>query len=303
VTGPNPDSNPVKYYFSPVGIRSFTITATEFNRQTSSHTVDSPTAHSVNLNLHANRSKYGDSTNKIAFPLVQGMGFVSARYYNLVPVLASGIMFRSIAPMPAPRAGMQKWIVVLEDGKIWIVYAVPALETASLALTRSGNDKLVGSSAFTGTIQISKLSDSRLESILDSAAGAFSTGVSLSGTIFGSTGSYTFTYTKVGQNNALKLLMYALPHHMASFNSATLSGQTNLALHSPTKGLMRGVLADAWSMYETGLVTTINWLPAGGMSQSIANAVTESASRDLQQDMDQQSNLDSMYFSGTSRPL
>jgi endo-1,3(4)-beta-glucanase len=270
----------------------------EFNPSISSITTQASTPHSVELNLHVNRQQYGDATKKIMSNLVQGMGFVTARYYDLVPVIGSGVFFRSVTPVAAPRGGVQKWRVILEDGKTWLIYVCPNAGTPSLGLTLSGNDKLIGSGSFSGFIQVSKLSSGGPESVIDSAAGAFPLTSTLSASVKGNTGSYTFAHSRYGKNNAGKLLMYALPHHMGSFNSATLAGQTNLVLRAPTKGLMRGVLADSWTMIETGLPTSTTWLPGGTLDSTVATAVKEAATTELQQDMDAQSNLDSMYFSG-----
>ncbi|KAI5781408.1 endo-1,3(4)-beta-glucanase [Geopyxis carbonaria] len=297
--GPDASKNPFQYYISPLGIRSFTFSATEFS-DASSITLGSPTAHSVDLNLHANRGQYGDATKKIQFPLVQGMGFVTARYTDLVPVLGSGVLFRTVTAVTAPRDGLQKWRVLLEDGKTWLLYACPAAGTASLSLSLSGNSKLVGSASFTGFIQVAKLSDTSLESVIDSAAGAFPTTTTLSGSVSGTTGTYSLSHTRFGTNNAGKLLMYALKHHQTSFDAATNTGKTNLLLLAPTKGLMRGYLADTWTMVEPDLPTATTWLPNNGanMSAAVIAQIKAAATTELQQDMQAQSNLDSMYFSG-----
>lgn len=41
------------------------------------------------------------------------MGFVTARYYDLVPVLNSGVMFLTLEKGVSPRAGVDKWKVSL----------------------------------------------------------------------------------------------------------------------------------------------------------------------------------------------
>lgn len=278
-----------------------TFSATELNPGTSTVTVNACTPHSCELSLHADRKQYGDEQRRIFFPLVQGMGFVTARYESLVPILGSGVFFRTVTAVNSPRGGLQKWRAMLENGVTWLIYACPFAGTPWLTLSQYGNDKLVGSSTFTGFIQIAKLSDLNLESIIDSAAGAFPTTTSISGSVERNTGTYVFNHRRWGENNSGSLLMYALPHHLATFSPTTAQRRTPLALQSPTKGLMWGVLADSWVLTENSLPIDVSWLPKGGenmMTGTVANAVRAAASKELQQDMIAQTNLNSMYFSG-----
>lgn len=100
--------------------------------------------------------------------------------------------------------------------------------------------------------------------------------------------------------------MYALPHHVASFDSATTGKlKTALKLNCPTKGTMTAIVSNSWKMVENALPTNIGWLPvksgsaatfkAEYLTQMAAIAITEMA-----QDMEAVTNQDSMYFSGKS---
>ena len=78
-------------------------------------TLDALKAFSADLNL---RSQAG-SPKGITFPLVQGMGFVTAVYHGLTPVIESGVFFRSFTRISVnPQRGMAKYKVMLEDGKM-----------------------------------------------------------------------------------------------------------------------------------------------------------------------------------------
>jgi endo-1,3(4)-beta-glucanase len=248
----------------------------------------------VNVNLVVNENQ------RLTANLVQGMGFVTARYYNLTPILSSGVFFRSVTSEYALRGGLQKWRITLEDGKIWLLYVCPAQGSSYLNFTSSGNGVLNSNSFFTGFIQIAKLSDPGQEGIIDAAAGAFPVTTTLSAGVSGSTGTYSFSHSRYGVNNAGALLMYALPHHVSSFDDSTGSKKVNLFLNTPTKGMMQGVLADNWTLIESGLPIDITWLPQNGanINGTVVDQVRAAASTEAQQDMNAQSNLDSMYFSG-----
>ncbi len=56
--------------------------------------------------------------------------------------------------------------------------------------------------------------------------------------------------------------MYALPHHISSFDSTTTAKvQSSMQLSSTTKGMMTAVVADTWSMVEPDLPVNIGYLP------------------------------------------
>jgi endo-1,3(4)-beta-glucanase len=300
--GPDSNADPVQFYINPPDIKYFVFSAVEFKNKITTITADSSTQMSVNLNVHADRAKFGNTTKKITFPLVQGMGFVTAQYSNLVPVLGSEIFFRGVKEVSAPRRGMQKFQIELEDRRIWLMYVISSTGSSRFQYDMSENKrKLLGRGPFTGIIQIAKLPKLvvELESVIDSAAGAFPTAATLSGTVNGSSGRYTFDYTRQGDNNAGKLLMFALPHHFDSFDSKTLMGQTNLQLRSPSKGMLRGIFGNSWTMQETTLPTDITWLPNGGkMNNEVRTAIYQAATADLQQDMQLNTDDASVYFAG-----
>jgi endo-1,3(4)-beta-glucanase len=71
-------------------------------------------AFSANLNL---RSQVGGPPG-VTFPMVQGMGFVTAIYHDLTPVIESSILFQSITlVLVDPHRDFAKYKIVLKDGK------------------------------------------------------------------------------------------------------------------------------------------------------------------------------------------
>ncbi|KAF8471887.1 endo-1,3(4)-beta-glucanase [Kalaharituber pfeilii] len=293
-----------RYWISPLGIKSICFGATEFN-SSSSITTAQHKEYSVDLSLHANIGSNGTSTKKIVSHLVLGMGFVTARYYDLRPVIHSGVMFRGLERATSPRAGVDKWRVTLQDSNVWLIYICPE-GRPTLNLTLENNTRIVGNYSFTGFIQVTKLPTGSAEGTIDQTAGAFPTTTRLtaSASADGRSASYQFNHSRYGTNNAGALLMYALPHHMASFEASTTARHvlSTIKLQTPTKGLATAVVADQWRLVEHELPTQYaTWLPnnGGGFTDSAIRSVIERHCRnEIQADFVAGTNIDSMYFSG-----
>ncbi|KAI0408289.1 glycoside hydrolase family 81 protein [Xylaria palmicola] len=293
-----PETGAAKYFLNPIGIQSLCLSAIELGSNTAL-TTDSLNAHSANVNLHL------DSKAKplMTFPLVQGMGFVTAVYNGGTPVIETGVFFKTVTKSTkGPHPGVTKYTVYLEDGKIWHVYGYSA-KGDPFDLTVVNNRMAKAKKPFDGIVQVAKDPGSA-ESIIDAASGAYPVGMVLSGTSSGSNGTYTFTFQKAGFSDA-KLLMYALPHHYESFDSATAKETSTIKLQTTTKGMAKAVVADSWTMTEPNMPVSMGfapWDPAEGpkdkLSDSAIKTITSTAVKELSQDVDQQSNQDSMYFSG-----
>lgn len=269
-------------------------------RSSMSLTTDSLTAFSANVNLLANNG----ASPAITLPLVQGMGFVTAIYNGVTPFIDSSIFFRTISPLPSPKTGVTKYKLSLEDGKTWLLYATAANGTG-LALTSTSSSRLSAAGPFTGTIQVAKNPGdvATQEASYDSAAGSYPTSASISGSVDGVSGSYTLSWTKAG--NGSPLIMNALPHHIQSMDATTSAGKTDIQLQSTTHGTMTGVIGDSWTMVEPDIpanMTFAPWIAADGSTAAIpASAVAQinaAGTSELAQDMNAQSNLNSMYYSG-----
>ncbi|KAK6537484.1 hypothetical protein TWF694_011669 [Orbilia ellipsospora] len=304
VFGPDPNANPVQYYFNPVGINSLTLSANEFNTTTSTVTTESITPHSALVTFWANRATTPSSKRLNSF-LVQGMGFVTGRYRDLVPKINSGVLIRSFSYSGtlsnngvAPR---QKWTVTLEDGKQWRIYAIANSGTAPLQLQLLNNTTIQASGSFSGLVQIAKLATTGYEAILDQTAGSVVTDATISATVAGAVGTYQLTFTSTGSSTAGAPLMYALPHHVASFDSAT-SGKVfgNLQLKSTTKGLMSAVVANSWTLVESNMPVSVGWLPGSNRNwtPNTLNAIRAAIASDINYDVINDSNNPSQYYSG-----
>lgn len=298
VYGPDPAANPVKYYINPIGIQSLALSAIELGDSTAI-SMDSLTAFSANVNLSP---KIG-AAPVITFPLVQGMGFVTGIYTGGTPILQTGVFFRSLTKSSKnPKPGVTKYTILLEDGKTWLLYAY-STNGAGLEFTVVNNGLAQATSNFNGIIQIAK-NPGNAESLYDAACGSYATSASISGRTNGSAAAYTLSFSKGGLANTT-LTMFALPHHIQSMSPRTSSEMTNVQLATTTKGMATAITADSWTMEEI-LPTTMGfapWSPQIGVERSTLSSsaiatIQSIAASEVSQDMNAQSNLDSMYYSG-----
>lgn len=295
--GPDPNSNPTQYFVNPYGIQSIVLSASELGESTVL-TLDKLTAFSAHINL----LPAAGSVPAITFPVVQGMGFVTGIYNGGTPVINSGVLFRSLTKTDEqPKAGVTKYRIVLEDGKVWLLYASSA-DGLELDLKVVNNGLIQATSNFNGFIQVAKIVGSG-EEHFDATCGTYAEGVELSGSVNGDSGSYTLAFKKAGLFKSA-LLMFALPHHVQSFSGQTASGLTDLQLITTTKGTATAVIADSWTMVEELPVSMgfAPWSPETGsvdnLSQEAIDAIKDIAASEVSQDMDRQTNSDSMYFGG-----
>lgn len=294
--------SPVQYYINPIGIQSIIVSATELGGS-AVLTTDNLQASSVNANL---LPKTG-STSKLSFPLVQGMGFVTGIYSSLTPLIRSGVFFRNVVFVGSPSPGIFKYRITLEDGKIWLLYAIPS-NGQNPKLVLKSNTSLQGLSGWSGTIQVAKNPAGFAgEAIYDRCTGVYAMTATISGSTSGTSGTYEIQFTKASatRNQSPPLIMFALPHHVQSFAGATASSKTSIQLQTTTKGMAVAVLANSWTLVEPNLPTSIGfapWTPSGGSATSLSataiQVINQTAYAEVNQDMNAQSNLNSMYYSG-----
>lgn len=301
---PNPSiaTSPDSFYINPLGIESIILSAAEFGPSTVL-TADSLLVFSANIHLQPSAG----SPSVLTLPLVQGMGFITGQYVNLQPAIQSSVFFRSIASAGSPKPGVFKYRVTLEDGKVWLLYAI-ATNGISPNLQLITSTLLQGIPNWYGDIQVAKVPDASFETIYDKAVGAYPTSGTIGGYAHDSTAQYSFSWNKGGAYaSSTSLLMFALPHHVESFESDTLGNVTNLVLDTLTKGAATAVVADYWVLEETALPLSLSfapWRPAGDaqttatLSPSAISAIQGIAAIEASQNMSANTNLDSMYYSG-----
>lgn len=290
------ETTPSQYFFSPIGIKSFVFSATAFNSATDMSLGFSELKHlSTKLELRKSDSEY------ILLPLVQGMGFVTAIYYNLTPTFYSAVGFRSFSSDVSPRNGIKKYRMELENGVTWLLF-VTIPENQSLSLNIVNGNTIVGDQCVSHCVfQIS--ADTVPE--IDSAAGCYPVLCTLDGSIEGSTGRYSLNYTNEGSSNSGTSLMYALPHHVDCLTSVTSSKKTSSTLDSTVRGKVTGYLTNSFQMevtvphdLEFQPYTTVSGKGNPSYSEDVKNAVRAAAADEAKGDVFNESNLDSMYTAG-----
>ncbi|KAI5845975.1 endo-1,3(4)-beta-glucanase [Tricharina praecox] len=303
-------SGAVRWYASPIWIRSIQLGATEFNHQSSSMEMANLKTQSADLTFFAD-SSVSRTTAKMEVTLCQGMGFISSTVTNLTPVLDTAVWVRTLTKVENYRLDATKYLITLENDSVWALYAfssslLPTLTPLDLVVINNGH--IEASGKFSGLIQIVKLSktttvDPAVETAYDNAAGSYCKSVDLAGSVAGSTGSYQFNYQRQGPGTS-ELLMFALPHHVKSFESTTTAKLVSaVKLQSPAKGVMTAVVSDQWRLREVGIPNTIGWLPvrtggAATWSAANLNRLSTVAKSELTQDFANVTNLDTMYFAG-----
>ncbi|KAF2432715.1 endo-1,3-beta-glucanase [Tothia fuscella] len=297
----NPPSGAAQYFVYPVGIQDIVLSATELSN-TSVLTTDSHQAFSVNANF----APQAGMDTILSFPLVQGMGFVTALYDHASVILQSGVYFQSIAFGGGVNNDLTwKYRIVLSDNSNWLLYVTPKGAVGAPLFTLENSTTIIGPSNFQGTVQVAKNPAGPAgEEDYDEAAGAYPIGASVVGSVKGALGSYKIKWKKAGQKTQ-SLLMFALPHHVESMVPDMDNLATNIQLTTTTKGMAKAYLTGSFKFIEPALPVDIGfdpWTPARGtikyVSETAATFINVAASVELAQDIDEQSNLNSMYYSG-----
>ncbi|RDI79040.1 hypothetical protein Vi05172_g10907 [Venturia inaequalis] len=296
--GPATPSGASQFYINPIGIQSILLSAVELGDKTVL-TSDSLQSFSLNANL----SPHQGANPIVTFPLLQGMGFVTGVYKDCTPLIQSSVFFRNLQPAGQLNNGAtSKFRIILEDGKTWLLYLTPQNAQGMETIDKTSNHEIKVRAGFTGTIQVAKLPHGSPEDVYDRSAGAYAISCTISGDVEGEKGNYSLTWDKAGLPNPL--IMYALPHHLASFTRETAGSVTPLRLQTTTKGLATAVQADSWHLSES-LPTNISfapWTPQKGsitsLSPQATSAILSAAQTEAEQDFKGQCCLDSMYFSG-----
>lgn len=234
---------PIHYFINPIGIQSVILSAVELGPSTNLSTSNLK-AFSANAVL----SPQAGSSSNITFPLVQGMGFVTGIYTTLMPTLQSSVFFRSVTQVASLRVGVFKYRIILEDNKDWLLYAMPS-NNQDPRLQLVSNTQIQGLRFWSGTIQVAKNpAGSEGEATYDKSAGIYPISAAVSGSTLNEVGTYTISWRSEGSisHSRPPLLMYALPHHTQSFDSATTKRKTNLRLQTTTKGVATAVMADRY---------------------------------------------------------
>lgn len=302
--GPPAFNVSASYYINPIGIQSMIVSARELGNGTKL-IVDSMTAFSARASLSSSESV----EPSVSFPLVQGMAYITAQYNGATPLLQTGIFFLNVTrSTKKPKQNVTKYSFVLEDGTTWRVYGYKT-KGDDLDLQVLNNGVAMSSKPFYGILQVAKEGvpgqQNETNTVLDDGAGIYPVTMDISGTVTGSQGSYSFEYEKDGHPEG-ELLMFALPHHVESFDAATRAKQQKgMSLITTTKGNAVLVKGARWTMLEPTMPTNLGFEPfhaskgaMGNLSDSTKQTIHAAASKEILQDMIAATDLNSMYWSG-----
>ncbi|KAF2819593.1 hypothetical protein CC86DRAFT_131951 [Ophiobolus disseminans] len=296
-----------QYFISPIGIHHMILSAAELGSDTIL-SVEAVKAFSVYADLAPSKGK----PTVMSIPCVQGMGMITAIYNDAKPLIKSGVFFRTFDFIKEVSSGTYKWRAILNDNSQWLVYVTPSGSIGVPPFVLTNSSLIEGPSQFKGYIQVTKNpAGEAAEDAFDASAGTYATDATISGSVNGGQGGYTLSWGKGGVQNK-PLLMYALPHHVESFDQQTKSTvQKDIRLVTTTKGYAQAVLANKITMLEDDLPDTIGFAPwvknangAAGGSENVnigASAlalVNNAAHSELSQNFIEQTKLNSMYYSG-----
>ncbi|CAI7575299.1 unnamed protein product [Penicillium bialowiezense] len=293
--------DPVSYYINPTGLQHLVFSASELGEST---VLKTGQLKAFSANVVIKRSE--GSAQQISFPVVQGMGYTTAIYNDLQPLIESGIFFRKVVNAGSPRQGIFKYKVELEDDTTWLMYAAPSNgKDPKFKLVSKTN--LRGPTGFSGTVQIAKNpAGTAGEKFYDNSCGVYPVAGHIAGSVTGDVGSYTLSWTKAGKDvKGTPLLMFALPHHVQSFDRATKGRITDIHLRTTTKGNSTAVVGESWTMVESNLPVDVGFAPwstdqgsVHELAPAAKHAILQYAPYELKQNISEETDLNSMYYSG-----
>lgn len=292
---------PAQFCFSPVGIQSLLLSATEFDNG-SSMAVDETRDLSCNLSFTGH-----GSNGKLEVPLVQGMGFVTGIYHGLRPKICSQVGIESVLRLNAPSPHMIKYQLNLCNGIKWLMYVTVPQGVEVPTFYLSEQKTFVSNLAGNGyVVQLASAPDGT-EADYDRTAGRYVKGASITGDIMdnGARGVYRIQYEAEGRSLDMRPLVFAAPHHVNSFTSQMGPKRTAIALDSTNMGTLVGYSSTVLEMGET-LPNFIGFQPFSSFKKTSMNIgsnerqlIGQVATQELvQADVLNESNLNSMYFSG-----
>ncbi|CAL9732821.1 glucan endo-1,3-beta-D-glucosidase 2 [Monosporozyma unispora] len=304
------EQSPPQFYFNPVGIKSIMFSVE--NISNSSMSIHTLTHMSCQIDLVDSQL----NQPLIQFPLVQGAGFITAlyKYYPnrlLRTCIKSMVGFRTVTRQTAER-----YEIVLNDNKLWYLYC----NDSTLDLNLTNPQTIVSSREITRdtSIQVTVWeSDPSLIPQLDQVAGYYPTNCEVSpltNSLSNLTG-YCLNYTISGyssQSSPPQCFIYALPHHMDHISSDFIARHsTNSYVNSTVSGTMTGFITDKLIidndnyLYDLQAMKTMSFHPFGLKSNppildsGKMQLIKEAARREITEaNIMDESNLDSMYFSG-----
>lgn len=299
VFGPDPDSNPAQFYFNPPKIKSFVISGANFRDNNVSVRLENHNKLSVTSKLVLDK----DPDKNVTVPLVHGMGYVTAIYNNIQPVIASQVGFQDFKQLGL-IGNVSKYKVTLFNQVVWSLYVAG---DASLKLNLQDPNHIVANKVSSNAmIQICRGESKHY----DSSCGIYADSCHLQGSCTSGDGKkcqYKFVYGMKGNSKSGNGIVWCLPHHQEVLTNDIKKRDTKLELDSTTKGVMKAYATNELIMEEIDLPVNINWEPWSSLgsfngdasySENAKRIIRSAAEEEVQQDVVGMANIDSMYTSG-----
>lgn len=261
--GAQPGTN--KFYYNPPHRAGLFIGATSI-KEDSCHLRMSDMK---SLSAEAKISSESDFNRYIAFPLVEGMGFVTAVYHgDLIPKIQGreGILTFERLRFSEKSSNTQFYRAKGGNLETWLIsVTLPNIdETFELSKNQNGAIHYVeGSKAVDGLIiqiAITSESDFKTEKVYQQAAGMYVTGTKISGSVSCETVDYKIQYETKGSSKFGKPIIFALPHHIGLFDERMNARAQQIIQLTTTKGTMQGYLSDEL-LFSHEVDNKVQWLP------------------------------------------
>lgn len=296
VFGEDPNSNPVKYFFNPVGICSMMLSADEFQAQNFDFLVGDLQRFSAGVRFLTN-----GGSGRLHVPVVQGMGLITGLYDGAItPRLASKVGINKFESKGTTSNKLNKYVATLFDNSQWIIYSTTTfnLQNPNSVVGTKQNGQIL--------VQLAKLSSDKSANYYDEVVGAYAIGCSLDGTSRNDECTYSFVYDIAGNSKSEKVLQWFLPHHVESMDQSMLDALAeDVSLDSTCKGTMSAFIVDRFTMIEHLPPENLKYDPwsdkkgVQGYSNKAKDVIRKVATDEINSfDVVNESNTDSMYTSG-----
>lgn len=207
----------------------------------------------------------------IEYPLVQGMGFVTAIYHgDFSPQITFQDGLSTLVDETLSNStSLFQYRVTLSTGVEWMLFVTLPKASSTFSLTMDSNGVILASESVDGLILQAAVapSDSFYDNTYVKAAGQYVTSASVEGSVDCESASYLFSFTSQGESTAGYPLIFALPHHLDSMTADLIA--TGIELESTVKGTMTSYLTNLLTFTET-LSTEVQFYPhVSGMGNTI----------------------------------
>lgn len=295
------------FFFNPTNNAELLISAESLTEDNNKMSVSDMKSMSVTVKLSGSDSA---DTDYVEIPIVQGMGFVTAIYHgDMVAELNTlyGVSSLKKESSSALAENVLKYRVTLFNDYEYLVYVTLPEQDDDFELQADDSFHILASKSVDGLIiQMAYAPENGdHDGYYDEAAGMYPVSAEVSGSASGGSASYKFSYKTEGESSSGSTMIFALPHHVESFDSSTDGSKTPIKLTSTTKGDMVGLLSN-----EIGLIEELNsdigflpWSPqlSGDLSYDSdkLKKLAETAQEELNVDIKLTvANMNSNYFSG-----